>query len=221
MEDRGIIKGYTAVVEPAAVRCEVLAFIYVVLQHPDDRLHFLHRVQELPEVLECHHIAGEEDYLLKVRCTRIRDLEELVSEVIKGAPGVVKTKTTIALSTAKETSVLPLPFWVRLSTLDKGKPVYIPVQSNEYFEDIPGQLKNFCQFNLTKEGKMTVSFIKDKTKSKEYKPLTPKTALDLGLKSIFTTDRGDLFGRKFYETLLKYDGIITELARNRQKQGLK
>lgn len=67
---------------------------------------------------------------------------------------------------------------------------------------------------------MTVSFIKDKPKSKEYKPLTPKIALDLGLKSIFTTDRDDLFDRKFYETLLKYDGIITELACNRQKQGL-
>ena len=134
---------------------------------------------------------------------------------------MVKTKTTIALSTAKETSVLPLRYWVRLSTLDKGKPVYTPVQSNEYLEDIPGQLKNVCQFNLTKEGKMTVSFIKDKPKSKEYKPLTPKIALDLGLKSIFTTDRGDLFGCKFYKTLLKYDGIITELARNRHKQGLK
>ena len=44
---------------------------------------------------------------------------------------------------------------------------------------------------------MTVSFIKDKPKSKEYKPLTPKIALDLGLKSIFTTDRDDLFDRMF------------------------
>lgn len=110
LEDRGVIKGYTAVVDPAAVRFEVLAFIYITLQHPDDRLHFLRQVRELPEVLECHHVAGEEDYLLKVRCARIKDLEHLVSEVIKGVAGVARTKTTIVLSTAKETSLLPLRF---------------------------------------------------------------------------------------------------------------
>lgn len=128
----------------------------------------------------------------------------------------------VAVITGKEkTGAKSFDYWIRLSTLDKGKPIYIPVKSNAYFEDIPGDLKNFSQFNLTDAGEVTVSFIKDKPKSKNYITLTPKIALDLGLKNIFTTDRGDIFGRKFYETLLKYDKIITELARNRQKQGLR
>jgi len=65
-------------------------------------------VQELPEVQECHHIAGEDDYLLKVRCASARDLERIVSEEIKGVDGIARTRTTIVLSTSKETPVLPL-----------------------------------------------------------------------------------------------------------------
>ena len=39
-------------------------------------------------------------------------------------------------------------YWIRLSTLDKGKPVYVPVKSNGYYDSIPGKRKNFCQVNL-------------------------------------------------------------------------
>jgi len=65
-------------------------------------------VQTLPEVQECHHVTGDDDYLLKVRCRHTQDLERLISEQLKSLPGILRTRTTIALSTTKETSALPL-----------------------------------------------------------------------------------------------------------------
>jgi Lrp/AsnC family leucine-responsive transcriptional regulator len=61
----------------------------------------------MPEILECHHVAGEEDFILKVRCADTRALERIISEKIKSLPGM-RTRTTVILSTIKETPVLPL-----------------------------------------------------------------------------------------------------------------
>nr|WP_255711501.1 Lrp/AsnC ligand binding domain-containing protein [Pelosinus baikalensis] len=65
-------------------------------------------VQDTKEIQECHHIAGDEDYVLKVRCKGTRDLERIVSENIKSIPGVAKTRTTVILSTVKENPILPI-----------------------------------------------------------------------------------------------------------------
>lgn len=108
LEERKIIKGYTALIDPEAVGCELTAFIAVTLERPEHRVAFLQRVQELAEIQECHHVTGEDDYLLKVRCRNTRGLEQLVSENLKGLPGILRTRTTIVLSTTKETPVLPL-----------------------------------------------------------------------------------------------------------------
>ena len=108
LEERRIIKGYTALLNPEAVGCGVTAFILVTLEHPRYRCPFLEKIQEMREIQECHHIAGEGDYLLKVRCFSLSCLEVVVSEQIKGMPGVFKTSTTIVLSTIKETPHLPL-----------------------------------------------------------------------------------------------------------------
>ena len=109
LEERGVIRGYTAMVDPEAVGLGVTAFVAVTLEHPRHRRAFLDRVNSLAEVQECHHVAGEGDFLLKVRCAAVRDLEAIVSEEIKGLHGVTSTRTTVVLSTRKETPVLPLP----------------------------------------------------------------------------------------------------------------
>lgn len=110
LEERAVIKQYSAIVDPEAVDLGLAAFIAVFLARPEHRENFLATIKMMPQVLECHHIAGDEDYILKVRCQGTRDLEVLVSEKIKGIPGVIKTRTTIILSTIKETAVLPLSF---------------------------------------------------------------------------------------------------------------
>lgn len=108
LEERQVIKGYAALVDPEQVGCGLTAFVFVSLERPKHRPSFLKKINELPEVQECHHIAGDDDYLIKLRCSGTRELERLVSEELKGMTGVHRTRTTIVLSTVKETPALPL-----------------------------------------------------------------------------------------------------------------
>ena len=81
----------------------------VTLEGADHRAAFLARVEALGEVQECHHVTGDDDYLLKVRCRNTRDLDRLISRDLKGVRGVTRTRTIIALATAKETPRVTLP----------------------------------------------------------------------------------------------------------------
>lgn len=108
LEERGIIKGYTVVLDAEALGYPLTAFVAVTLDRPEHRKDFLAGLEKLAEVQECHHVAGDDDYILKVRTKGTRDLDRLLSEELKGIPGVVRTRTTIVLSTWKETSALPV-----------------------------------------------------------------------------------------------------------------
>ena len=70
---------------------------------------FLKRIATVPEVLECHHVTGAWNYLLKVRLKTTRDLETFFSSVVKDVPGLQRTETLIVLSSPKETHVLQVP----------------------------------------------------------------------------------------------------------------
>lgn len=109
LEHRGVIRGYAALGDPIQLGCAVTAFVAVALERPEHRTPFAELIGQLPEVQECHHVAGDFDYMLKVRCAALLDLERIVGETIKGLAGVVRTRTTIALSAVKETPALPLP----------------------------------------------------------------------------------------------------------------
>jgi Lrp/AsnC family leucine-responsive transcriptional regulator len=109
LEERGVIRGYAALVDPEAVGARLTAFVAVTLRRPKHRRGFLKRVAALAEVQECHHVAGDDDYLLKVRCSDTGHLDRVLSEELKGVPGVLRTRTTIVLGTVKETTMLPLP----------------------------------------------------------------------------------------------------------------
>lgn len=108
LEERGVIRGYTALVDPEAVGLGLAAFVAVTLERPEHRGPFLERMRRLGNIVECHHVAGEYDYLLKVRCRDTRDLERVISDEIKAGPGVTRTLTTVVLSTVKESPRLPL-----------------------------------------------------------------------------------------------------------------
>ncbi len=81
----------------------------VTLGHPSFREDFLELADSLPEILECHHVTGGSDYLLKAACSGTEHLEELISERLKRCPGVAATKTSVVLSTPKDRSASPLP----------------------------------------------------------------------------------------------------------------
>ena len=108
LEENGVIKGYTTLIDPERIGLGIAALISVTLDRPEQRKQFLDQIQNMTEILECHHIAGEEDYVLKVRCPDTKRLEYLISDELKAIPGVLKTRTTIILSTIKETPILPL-----------------------------------------------------------------------------------------------------------------
>lgn len=106
LEKRGIIQGYRVVMDPVQLGYDVTAFVMVVVEHPQYRQRFLDYVKKTAAIQECHHVAGDGDYLLKVRCGKIADLERILSEEIKGLSGILQTKTSIVLSTVKETTAL-------------------------------------------------------------------------------------------------------------------
>ncbi len=107
LEERKIIRGYAALADPVAIGFGLLAFISVTLDRQQKRKRFLDAILKIPGVLECHRVAGDDDYLLKVRCANTLELDELLSQQLKQKLGVARTRTIIALATAKE-SVNPL-----------------------------------------------------------------------------------------------------------------
>ncbi|MGE5231067.1 MAG: Lrp/AsnC family transcriptional regulator, partial [Deltaproteobacteria bacterium] len=68
LEQRGVVRGYAALLAPEQVGFPLTAFVSVTLETPHHRRAFLARLASLPEVQECHHVTGDDDYLLKVRC---------------------------------------------------------------------------------------------------------------------------------------------------------
>ncbi|MHB1493005.1 MAG: Lrp/AsnC family transcriptional regulator [Thermoplasmataceae archaeon] len=108
LQKAGIIESFTANVNAESMGLHVIAFIAVNIDLPHHRTGFLESIKILEEVQECHHIAGDEDYLLKIRCRDNKHLDYVVNDALKGIPGVIRTHTTIVLSTAKETIRIPL-----------------------------------------------------------------------------------------------------------------
>ena len=109
LEAEGVIRGYAALVDPAAVGAGLTAFVSVTLERPGDRTAFLRRVARLAAIQECHHVAGDYDYLLKVRCAGTAELDRILTDDLKGVPGAVRTRTTVVLRTLKESVIVPLP----------------------------------------------------------------------------------------------------------------
>ena len=108
LHDRGVIEGVYSAISPSALRLDLLAFIFVGWTDPATEAPFLSRVAKEPAILECHHVTGAWNYLLKVRTHTTRDLESFLSGIVKGVPGVQRTETLIVMSSAKETFHLPL-----------------------------------------------------------------------------------------------------------------
>jgi len=108
LETRGVIRGYTAVVDPRALALPLLAFVAVRSDEvgADDRVAQL--LAEFPEVLEVHHVAGDDCYLMKVRARDAEHLGLLLRTKFARIPGVRSTRTTIVLETVKETPRLPI-----------------------------------------------------------------------------------------------------------------
>ncbi|WPZ34299.1 Lrp/AsnC family transcriptional regulator [Thalassobaculum sp. OXR-137] len=108
LQERGVITGWSARVDPDAVDLGLLAFIFVEIERTEHNERFLAAAALMPEVLELHHVTGEWSYLLKVRARDTKALETLITGRLKALPGVARSRTHIALSSAKENGALPI-----------------------------------------------------------------------------------------------------------------
>ena len=107
LEDRGNIKGFTAIVDPKLLGFDVTAFIAVGIDGSRFNQDFIERVQAHPEIQECHTVTGQGSHLLKIRTGDTSTLEHLLAE-LQSWPGVNWTTTSIVLSVLKEGSSLVL-----------------------------------------------------------------------------------------------------------------
>ena len=108
LEQKGIIDGYPTRIKPEALDLKLLAFIFVKTSEGPGNASVAKQLAKIPEVLELHHIAGEDCYLVKVRTKDPQSLIYLMREKFK-VPNLLSTKTTIVLETIKETNQLPIP----------------------------------------------------------------------------------------------------------------
>ncbi len=107
LEERGIIKQFTVVVDPKKLGRDVTAFVSVGIDGSKFYEDFLGHVERCGEVLECHSVTGQGSHLLKIRTESTSSLEKLLSD-IQTWTGVHWTLTSIVLSTVKETAQISL-----------------------------------------------------------------------------------------------------------------
>nr|WP_314467125.1 Lrp/AsnC family transcriptional regulator [uncultured Novosphingobium sp.] len=104
--DSGVIRGFRAVVDPASLGLDHVAFTEVKLSDTREQAlkEFNAAVRRIPEVEECHMLASHFDYLLKVRTTDIRRYREVLGEKLSNLPHVSSTSTYVAMETVKDAS---------------------------------------------------------------------------------------------------------------------
>jgi Lrp/AsnC family leucine-responsive transcriptional regulator len=107
LEERGVIRSFNAVLDARKAGLEVTAFIFVMAESSTFYPQIIERATKHPEILECHAITGEGSHILKARTQSTATLERLLSQ-IQSWPGVTNTRTSIVLSSPKETTELPL-----------------------------------------------------------------------------------------------------------------
>lgn len=100
LEQAGVIRGYRAEVDPQALGLFVTALVSVTPLDPTAPDDIPERVLDLPEIEDCHSVAGAENYVLKVRTRTTADLEDFLQRLREKA--VVQTRTTVVLSTSFE-----------------------------------------------------------------------------------------------------------------------
>jgi len=124
LESRGIIKGYHALLDAKVLGKDVVAFIGVSVGHQRYITAFASHMVRQHDVLECHHVTGEESFILKVKTANTDSLERLLGE-IRSMEGVTRTVTKVVLSTPKESQVLEFE---QAGNLD------LPAQSKAFME---------------------------------------------------------------------------------------
>jgi len=110
LERQGYIKGYTAILNPEMVNAGLLVFVEIDLSHnsPDAFRRFREEARRLPEIMDCHLVSGNFDYLIKARVSDMKAYRELLGEKILSLPDVNGSRSYVVMEEVKETLNLPL-----------------------------------------------------------------------------------------------------------------
>lgn len=110
LRESGVILGYTALLDPEKLDRALLVFIEVLLDRTTDDAFaaFADHVRKLPDVIECHMVAGGFDYLLKVRVADMAAYRAFLGDTLVALPGIRETRTYAVLEEVKLTSQIPV-----------------------------------------------------------------------------------------------------------------
>ena len=110
LERQGYIKGYSAILNPEMVNAGLLVFVEIDLSHnsPDAFRRFREEARRLPEIMDCHLVSGNFDYLIKARVSDMKAYRELLGEKILSLPDVKGSRSYVVMEEVKETLSLPL-----------------------------------------------------------------------------------------------------------------
>lgn len=111
LEESGLIDRHVTVLNRQQLGLDMLCFVGVRLQfHETEQVAGFHKAMtKMPEVLECHHVTGEYDYLLKVVARNTQELETFLLHRLTPVPGVAHIQTSLVLREVKSTTALPIP----------------------------------------------------------------------------------------------------------------
>jgi Lrp/AsnC family leucine-responsive transcriptional regulator len=110
LEEAGIIKGYTALIDEAAIGFAMSVFVFIKLERQvDDALRaFEAAIMEFPEVVDCWLMTGTRDYLLRIVATGLPHYENFLTGELTKIPGVASIESSLTLRRVKSTPAIPL-----------------------------------------------------------------------------------------------------------------
>ena len=108
LKAEGVVRGYRADLDPERAGFPILAFVTVLIDDAKNAAAFPKAAVKVGEVLECHHVTGDWNFLIKIRARSPSNLEAILTGRIKKVRGVVRTNTSIVLTSHKETRALPI-----------------------------------------------------------------------------------------------------------------
>lgn len=108
MERDGVITGYHARVDPSQLGASLLVFVEITLDHKNGNMfeQFRREVMKIDEVLECHLVSGDFDYLIKARIGEMADYRKLLGDILLQLPGAVQSKSYVVMEEIKETLMI-------------------------------------------------------------------------------------------------------------------
>lgn len=110
LEGDGVITGYAATVDPRAVGVGLTVYVSITLssQAQDLLAAFEQAVAAAPEIMECHLMTGQADYMIRLVASSVEDLERLHATLLTRLPGVARINSSIALRTVVRRTALPV-----------------------------------------------------------------------------------------------------------------